>query len=349
MTRKHFITIAVVLLLLYGLFTIGAPFLLALIGAIFLETPILLLMKGLRINRASSAIVVCALFTLVVLGIFYLLGLKVVTEVVAFWDKLPVYLDNANNYFKDATVNTDQLFNSFSPEVADQLEASLNAGLKTLIESLNSIVAGISAYFINVAKTIPGLFVFFIVFIIALFMFCIGLPGVKNSFLSLFDESSLPKVENVLLDLRGSIFGFLRAQVLLSALTYVITLVGLLILGVEYPLAIALLIIIVDILPVLGTGSVLVPWAVYSMLTEDSLFLGLGLLILFAVITLFRRIVEPKIVGASVGIGALSVLISMYIGFKLVGVVGLFLGPIVVIVYQAMRRVGLLKFRIKLE
>jgi sporulation integral membrane protein YtvI len=131
-------------------------------------------------------------------------------------------------------------------------------------------------------------------------------------------------------------------------MTYIITLLGLLILNVNYAMAIALLIIIVDLLPILGTGSFIVPWAIYNAAT-GNLALGIGLFILFLVITIIRRVVEPKILGDAVGIGALPALVSLYIGFKLVGVIGFFLGPLVVIVYQAMRRVGLLEFKIRLE
>jgi sporulation integral membrane protein YtvI len=154
-------------------------------------------------------------------------------------------------------------------------------------------------------------------------------------------------VNDLLNNLKKSIFGFLRSQFILSALTYIISLIGLLVLNVKYPLAIALLIIIVDIMPILGTGSVLVPWGGYLMLT-GNLYVGVGLIVLFLVITVFRRIVEPKILGDSVGIGSLSALISLYVGFKLVGVIGVFIGPLVVIIYMAARKAGLFQMKFKL-
>jgi sporulation integral membrane protein YtvI len=156
-------------------------------------------------------------------------------------------------------------------------------------------------------------------------------------------------VDDVLQNLRKSIFGFIRAQIILSAMTYCITLTGLLILGANYPMAIALLIVIVDLLPILGTGSVLVPWALFEIVMYGNYYVGFGLIILFLAITVFRRIVEPKILGDAVGISPLAALISLYVGLELVGVVGLFLGPIIVIIYNAMRRVGLLNIRIKLD
>src|SRR5690606_27964887 len=116
----------------------------------------------------------------------------------------------------------------------------------------------------------------------------------------------------------------------------------------RYAMAISFVIVLVDILPVLGTGSVLVPWAAYSAFMGD-MPLAIGLFVLFIVITVFRRIVEPKILGEQIGIGALPTLISLYVGFELIGAIGLILGPIVVIIYKAMAQVGLLKIKIRLE
>jgi sporulation integral membrane protein YtvI len=207
-------------------------------------------------------------------------------------------------------------------------------------------ILGSSAF--SFAGVLSNLFIFFLVFAVAIYLFSYSLPALKRAFLNLFAEESQGKVDRVLQDLRNSIFGFLKSQIILSTLTYIITLLGLLILNVNYAMAIALLIIIVDLLPVLGVGSFLVPWAIYNAATGD-LGLAVGLFIMFLVITVFRRVVEPKILGDAVGIGALPALVSLYVGFKLVGVIGFFLGPLVVIVYQAMRRVGLLQIKIRLE
>lgn len=348
MSIKAVLNIALALGLLYGLFTVGLPFLLALITAIFLEPVILSVMKILRLHRVTAASVICSLYTLLLLGLFYLLGLKVVTEVVAFWDKIPSYFTEANLYIRNATEQTQLFYESLSPDFADRLKSTVESALNNLMSGLQNALAAVSVYFINVAKAIPSLFIFFVVYVVAVYLFGFSLPQVRNNFLSLFAPATREKMEKVLSNLRLSVFGFLRAQLLISALTYMVALVGLLVLGVEYPLAIALLIIVVDILPILGTGSVLVPWAVYNLII-GNLFMGIGLIALFLAISIFRRIVEPKILGNAIGISALSVLISLYIGFQLAGMVGIFLGPLVVIVFQAMRNAGLMQNKIRLE
>lgn len=348
MSMKMVIVTALGLLFLYGLFTVGFPFLLALVLAIFLEPLVLLTMKATRMNRVIAATVVCSLFTLSVLGLMYLIGLKIISEFLAFLKKLPNYLYEANEFIQQAILRTQILYEQLPQDVVLQLQSGASAGMGALIDWLNGLLGGVSGSVFNLARGIPNLFIFFIVFILALYLTSFGLTTFKAAFLSLFEEKSREKVSVVLLNLRMAIFGFLRAQAIISGLTYIVALIGLFILEVSFPMAIALLIIIVDILPILGTGSVLVPWAIYSLVTGKS-FLGIGLLVLFLIITIFRRMIEPKIIGNSLGIGALSTLISLYIGFKLVGVIGLFLGPAVIIIYQAMRKVGLFNIKIKLE
>ncbi|MDF2814366.1 MAG: sporulation protein [Paenibacillus sp.] len=348
MSSKVILLLALGIAVLYGLFTVGSPFLLAIVAALFLEPVIVPMMKLFRLNRVAASAIVCTLFTLLLFGLAYLLGVKMVSQLVEFWDKAPVYFNEANRYIKDAAERTQLFYNSLPADMAEQFQGGFETGLKTLTESLNGIMKGISGYFIGFAKFIPNFFIFFIVFLVALFLFSFSLPQLKGSFLSIFEEKSQGKVDKVLVNLRSSVFGFLRAQLILSAMTYIIALTGLLILDVDYPLAIALLTVIVDILPILGVGSVLVPWALYGFITGDN-FLAIGLLILFGVITIVRRIVEPKVLGDAVGISALAALVSLYVGFKIFGVIGLFLGPIIVIIYQAMRKVGLLQFKIKLE
>ncbi|MEX2414823.1 MAG: sporulation integral membrane protein YtvI [Paenibacillaceae bacterium] len=348
MSLKSIFAMVVGLLFLYGLFTVGFPFLLALIIAIFLEPLVQLFMKILRLTRVGAATLVCSLFTLVMLGLMYLIGLKVISEFLAFLKKLPNYLTDANVLIQETFVDLQKQYDQLPDDVVSQIQSGTDTGISALIDSLNSLLGNISGSFFALAKAIPNLFIFFIVFIVALYLTSYSLTTLKGAFLSLFEEKSRDKIAEVLLNLRNAIFGFFRAQAIISFLTYIVALIGLFILDVNFALAIALLIIIVDILPILGTGSVLVPWAIYMILTGHS-FQGIGLIVLFLVITVFRRMIEPKILGDSIGIGALSTLISLYVGFKLVGLVGLFLGPIVVILYVAMRKVGLLNVKIKLE
>ncbi|MBJ6362157.1 sporulation integral membrane protein YtvI [Paenibacillus sp. GCM10012307] len=343
MSVRAIVSAAVGLALLYLLFTAGAPFLLALVVAIFMEPLIMLLMRSFRLPRFIAATLTSTVFTIVLIGLMVLLGVKVVAELIDFWNKVPQYVGDANLFVQDTIADIELYYTSLSPDTKSQLQSWIS----TFSNSISSLVTGVSTSFVAFAKGIPGLFIFFIVFLVAVYLFSYSLHTLKGTFLTLFDSKSREQVDNVLSSLRRSIFGFLRSQLILSLMTYVITLVGLLFLDLKYPLAIALLIVCVDLLPILGTGAVLIPWAAYLLGTGDT-YTGAGLVVLFLLITIFRRVVEPKILGDAVGIGALSALISLYVGFKLVGVIGVFLGPMVVIIYTAAREAGLLQTKIKL-
>jgi sporulation integral membrane protein YtvI len=344
MPLRQFMLIVFALVFLYLLFTVGAPFLLALVVAIFLEPLNRLLINKARLNRLAASLITSTLFLAMLLGLLAVIGMKVIAELTAFMQKVPEYLNHASAYIEDLLNEAQSLMDGGAAWVPGQLESwvsSLTAALSNLSNKLASSL-------LNIAAGIPGAFVFIIVFLVAVYLFTLGLPQMKSSFLSLFEEKSRGQMDQVLVSLRKSVFGFLRAQLLLSVITYIISFIGLMLIGTGYPLAISLLIVVVDILPVLGTGSVLVPWAVFEAVSGD-IYTGVGLILLYIVITVVRRTVEPKILGDAVGISALSALISLYVGFELVGVIGVFLGPIVVIVFMAARKAGLLNFKIKLD
>ena len=321
MTAKSILILVLGLAFMYGLFTVGSPFLLALIVAIFLEPLVISMMRVKRMNRFMASLIVCTLFTLVTALIFYGLGFKVITETIEFTKKISVNWNSPDHMLNDFIVRIQEMFDALSPELAMHIKTGLN----NILSSLAGLIQSISGYFFTFAKYIPNMLIWFIVFLIAVYLIWIESLQIKVSFLSLFEQSSRGKMEAVLNNLRQAILGFIMAQLILSMVTSQLTLAGLLLLKTTYPLALSFLIVVVDILPILGTGSVLLPWAIYEFITGDT-FMGTGLLILFGVITVVRRIIEPKVLGSAIGISALASLISLYIGFKLIGIVGLFLG-----------------------
>jgi predicted PurR-regulated permease PerM len=117
-------------------------------------------------------------------------------------------------------------------------------------------------------------------------------------------------------------------------LTFSIMLFGFVILGVRYSLLIAVIVALLDVLPVIGVGTVLVPWSVWCLLVGD-VRLGVGLIILFATNEIIRQFAEPKIIGKHLGIHPLVTLILLYVGYSLMGLFGLFLLPVVTVIVNA--------------
>jgi sporulation integral membrane protein YtvI len=139
-------------------------------------------------------------------------------------------------------------------------------------------------------------------------------------------------------DLTAAVGGYIRGQAILITITAIQSLAGLLILGVPYAFSLALLAAFLDILPLLGTGTLYVPWAIFALVTGDAK-LGIGLLIIYALIVLVRQVMEPRILAGTIGLDPLAMLIIMYAGYKASGFIGLLLAPFILIAFQSLLKV----------
>ena len=136
-------------------------------------------------------------------------------------------------------------------------------------------------------------------------------------------------------ELKASVLGYLKTQLILMGFVFIVTLIGMLVLHSPHPLLLSILIAIIDALPFFGSGFILWPGAIYFF-TRGNTFLAIGYLALYGIIQITRQILQPKILGTQIGLHPLLTLFSMYFGFKCIGVFGLILGPIVAVVLKAL-------------
>ena len=213
------------------------------------------------------------------------------------------------------------MLNGVSPGLAD----SLTEFMSNISSYVQSLVNSVSSTFLSFAKTLPNLFVTFIVFCVAVYLFAFSLDTMREKVLSLFDESSQSQVNEVLLSLKNrySAFAGTADPQFVHVRDHAARLAGI---GYQLPACHR---------PARhdcrhpadpGVGSVLIPWSIYLLAVGD-IFTGIGLIFMFILITVIRRVLEPKVIGDAVGIGALPALVSMYVGFKLVGVIGFLSAP----------------------
>jgi sporulation integral membrane protein YtvI len=184
----------------------------------------------------------------------------------------------------------------------------------------------------SVAGFIPAAFIFITVTLLACYYFTADNGALKRSLsvglarltpLPLRDR--LPPLGRRLKRLGQS---YLRACLLLGLTTFLLTFIGLAVLRIPYAFLLAILLAVVDLLPLLGTGIILIPWAALCLLL-GQVKLGIGLLILYGVSTLIRQILEPKLIGDGLGLHPLVSLGAMYAGLRLFGVWGMILSPLV--------------------
>ena len=209
--------------------------------------------------------------------------------------------------------------------------SSLGVSVESMISELihnafAKIGEGVTGSLGSMLRATPKALVTVIVTVMACFYVSMDYEGLRDRLLSLLPSERRQGAARFRQKAGVAVKRYLRAYLLLFLLTFFEIFVGLLILGKRYAFLLAFLIALVDILPILGVGTVLVPWAIVMLFLKNYYF-GFGLLILYGVVTIVRQIAEPHLVGGSLGIHPLVSLLFLFAGFELFGFFGMILGP----------------------
>lgn len=322
------------------IFNYLSPFIFAILIS-FLIRPIAKIFQSMKIGKGFSVaisilLVYGALFSLLALGLS-----KGIAELVDLTSRLPVYSNAIYNFFANLSKEAQNLYFQLPPEVTIYATDTV----KNLLDKLGILLTNTAKSAVNILYTLPGLGIMFIITSVATFFFTKDSDKIQNFFYRQFTPTWKNKLINFKTNLLNALVGFLKAQLILISITFMESLIGLNVIGIKYAFIISVLVSLVDILPVLGTGSVYVPWGIISIII-GKYKLGISLLVLYAIIVVVRYMIEPKIVGQQLGIHPLVSLISMYVGVRLMGAVGVILGPTIAVTIKASQNAGILpKFK----
>ena len=197
-----------------------------------------------------------------------------------------------------------------------------------IFDSAYSLLSRIPESLASLIGKAPRLFIGFFVTVMACYYFVCDREKIKEGMRTFLPRRAFDTVSKYALRAQNALGKYARGYLFLMLITFIESFLGLLFLGVRYSFLLALLIAAVDVLPVLGAGTVLLPWAAVSFFMRDYR-LALGLIILYGVMTIIRQLIEPKIIGKSLGLHPIVSLFSMYAGLCLFGVMGMILGPAV--------------------
>ncbi|WP_233414398.1 sporulation integral membrane protein YtvI [Thermaerobacillus caldiproteolyticus] len=342
MVKKFFILAVIIAI---GLFLVpySLPLIFALITALLLEPAVQKLQRNYHLKRIHAVTAVFSLFLIMFGFVSYFMVVILVQQFMTFSQKLPSFLAETT----EVVNRFIQTWESYSSSIPKEIISSLENSVETIKNLLLEFATNLTQSIIHYITMVPEFVIHFLVYLVALFLISLDLPRLKEGVKKHLSPRTEERVTFIVTQLSKAGIGFIKAQFLLSVITFLLALGGLLLLKVDYAVILSLLIVIVDILPILGTGSVLVPWGIISIANGNET-LGIGLIILFVVITVIRRIIEPKIFSSNLGITPLAALVSVYLGFQLLGFIGLFLGPALVIIMEAMIKAGVIKFSFKL-
>ena len=317
-----------------------APFIFAVLISLLIK-PITSFFRSFKLGRGIS---VALSMILVYGGLIYLFIFAItkgLTELVELTTIIPEYSNIVYNYFISLIQEAENLYIQLPPDMIKMLTDLA----KSIFDKVGVALSSGTKSMINALSALPRFAIFFIISTVATFFISKDEEKITNFILRQFPTSLRQKFIELKNNLFRALVGFLKAQMIILSITFIESLIGLNIIGIKYAFIISIFVSIVDILPVLGTGSIYVPWGIISILM-GNIKLGLSLLILYGVIVVVRYLIEPRVVGYHLGIHPLIALMSMFVGIKLFGVGGVILGPTIVVIIKATQSAGILpKFK----
>lgn len=310
------------------------PFLIAYLISVLIEPIIKWIYKKTNFSRKiSSIIVLVAIFSILVTVIIFG-GIKLVTETTNLLSGLNSYLETTMDFINEkiSYINFEKL--NLSKEVISIFENSTTEFLNTFTIYIKNLLSKI----LNYITSIPNMFINIIITILATYFITSDKFYILDRMEHHLSKKMVGKIITHAKEITSSLGGYLKAEIILSFITFIIVLTGLNIfyllgMEVEYPILMALLIGFIDALPILGAGSIIVPWSIILFLKGNTA-LGFSLLGLYVFILVAKQFIEPKLVSSKIGIHPIFTLLSMYTCFKLIGIMGLLVGPIILIILK---------------
>ncbi len=311
------------------------PFLIAWCAALAVRPAARWLNRQIHLPVRVLSLILLILLLAGIFGLLFLLCSRLIIEAQQLFERLVAHPEIFDELLLRVNQFFDGIFANFSESAKDsavslQVEQYLMDFLERSAEKALVFLANAVG---KIVMALPSALFLVVITLIAAVYFALDLHKVHAAVRAVLPEKMQSGVLRLKELLRTTVFLYLRAYSILALLTFLILLVGFLILGIRYAVLIAFIFTLVDILPVLGVGTMLVPWGLFRLMVGD-LGGGMGLLILFAVCVVVRQFAEPKIIGSHMGIHPLPALFAMYAGFCFFGFFGMIAGPFLAVVLR---------------
>lgn len=303
------------------------PFVIGSFIAWWVQKPSVIISEKVKIKRGMVAAVLSLVIFIIAAAIVIFAFYKLILGAKDIFDRLPQITEYSTNFFE----NLRKRFGGVLFEIPPEMSKTLNGIRDNILENAVSKVTGIFSAFIgNIAQKIPSFIFSLIVTLVATCYIAKDFEKLVKFGRELCGESLYEKICDIKVIFTSSVLKLFKGYAVLTAITFLELLIGLYALGFKHSLILAGVISIIDLLPVFGTGTVLLPWGLTLVVLGDVK--GVLILVLYLIITIVRNFLEPKIIGAQIGINPLFTLLVMFAGLRVMGFFGLIIFPIVFIV-----------------
>lgn len=297
------------------------PFIIAYLLAWIVRPSTEFMFKKLRIPRIiGGSISLTLLIFIIATGLFYL-GNLLIKQAVSFARNIPVYLSILAGKLDSFCNKCDEILGLVAGSARDLMDDNMS---KMVDRVRTDIIPDMTAKTLSLTVKLIAFVGILLIIIISAILIIKEAPELKRKYESSDIYMDINKVTSRLADAG---IAYLRAQLLIMVLVAVCCVTGLVLIGNEFALLMGVLIAILDALPLIGSGIILIPWSLI-MLIDGNIFAAAVLFTVYLLCQIIREVAEPKLIGNRIGIRPLYTLMSMYVGLKLFGIAGFILGPI---------------------
>lgn len=333
----------VVVALCYVLASYVMPLLLAILISTAME-PFIRMLSGTNRSgekvraglprKVAVLLVMLIVFTLLItVGFFIIQG--VVAELISLAESLPAKIPQWME-------SLDQLGQQISAQFPIISTENLASIIQSLSGHLTESITTIAASAVSFATQMPAIILFIVFTIMSTYFFSVSRFSIMRNLKRQLPQSWQETAQHLYGTLAKALFGWLKAQFIILCCMFLVMFIGFTILNVHYALLIALGIAVMDALPILGSGLVMIPWIGYQLFF-GSLPMGIGLAVVYVLLIFTRQSIEPRVVGGQFGLPPLWTMCAMYAGFRLFGFIGLFLGPLTLLLMYNVAKMYLQK------
>ena len=324
----------VLIVLAFKLAVFYMPFLIGFIISLLIEPAIRKIADKTNIERKKVAIFVLIVIIALLLGLLAWAIVSLITESSNLMQGFNGNIEIIYGKIKDYVRNVRNGNTKIPIQIVTIIENSTDRIITFITDYISSFLAKTT----QIISEIPIIGIYTFITVLATYFICTDKMYIRDAIEHQLPKKWAKKIGVHTSDIVRELGNYLKAEVTLILISFFIILIGLYILkflgfNVPYPLLGAIGVGFVDALPILGSGTVMVPWAIIEAVNGD-LKLGIALIVIFAIIMIVRQLLEPRIVSNKIGIHPIFTLIAMYTGFKFIGILGLFVGPIVLIILK---------------
>lgn len=340
-TAFYLIIAAIVLVLYKYILPILIPFIIGFCVAALVQFPLNKLKLEQPGHKRTWAIIFCISFYGVIVWLLVALIMKVVTELGGLFSALPdLFSEQFYPFLVEVAHRLRLVLEPIDPALTQWI---IDQG-ESIVQNLGQMITSLSTSAVKIvasgAVSIPGIIVQIIITVVASFYMSVDYQLIVGFLKNLIPESKRSYIVEGVSYVQKAVLVYIKSYSILFCVTFLELWLGLSVLKIPYSLAIGFGIAVFDLMPVLGTGGILLPWTVI-LLVMGNIPLGIGVGLLYVIITAVRNTLEPRIVGEQIGLHPLATLVAMMLGLKLVGLVGMLLFPVSLVAFMNLRKKAL--------